>query len=75
MLRYFVVEPLDDDETYQVWRVALVQMDDGEEPDPEDGMVVSLDGVRWTWRWTPMGDPLIGTKNKAKEEAFKLWYP
>ncbi|QDP54517.1 MAG: hypothetical protein Unbinned2514contig1000_9 [Prokaryotic dsDNA virus sp.] len=78
MLRYFVVEPLSDDPNeeagYQIWRVALMPLKAGQEPD-EEGVVVDLKGQRWTWRWNRVGEEMNVSKKVAKREAFKLWYP
>ena len=72
MLAYYVVEPLDTG-LYQIWRVYLSKMIDGEEPD-DDGVVVDANGDRYTWRWQRAGEP---TKSRidAKKEAYRLWYP
>lgn len=70
-MHYFVGEPLDDG-SYQVWRVRLEPLTEGQEID-DDGVVVTPDGRPFCWRWVPIGDPHIN-KLAAKSAAYKLWY-
>ena len=44
-----------------------------EEPD-EDGVVVDVTGARWSWYGHAVGEPITGTIERAKAEAYKFWY-
>lgn len=71
--RIVVVEPLEDDEGFQIWCCQLVPTSQmSEHPEWED--IVGLPNGKFVaWEWTAVGDP-IETYTEAKEQALNHWY-